>query len=335
MVERRRAATNDAFRQGAVSLRWSVIVAVHDKATVLRDALGSVVRAAAGRSDAEVIVVDHASTDGSSALLPLIAPNARIVALGAGTAALARNRGAAAATGTYLCFLDADVRVPADYLDRLSAVLAETGADAAGCTVTAPVTAGWIARTWDLLHAPSSDGWRPWLAAANFAVRRDAFEQVGGFSEGLITGEDAELCLRLTGAGVRIFEALRLSADHLDNPSSLAAFFRKEHWRGLGMLATVRRDRVDRPTAMTLFHGVMLMLAVGAVMLLPPAGAILAAPTLAFVAPAVTVAYRRRKNGIAAPLLESLTLYQLYYLARLSALARIILQAARRFRPAP
>jgi GT2 family glycosyltransferase len=316
-------------------LRWSVVVPVRNKAVVLRDGLGSVAAALAGRSDAELIVVDHQSTDGSSDLLPVIAASARIVPLDIGTAALARNRGAAEASGTFLCFLDADIRVPADYFDRLADVLDETGADAAGCTVTVPSTEGWIARTWDRLHAPQSDGWRGWLAAANFTVRRDMFERVGGFSEYLVTGEDAELCMRLTTRGARIFEAVRLQGDHLDNPSSLAAFFRKEHWRGLGMLATIRRDRLDRPTAMTLLHAIMLVLAAAALVLMRPKAAALVTLAFAFLVPAVTVGYRRMNNRVAAPVLKSLLLYQLYYLARLAALARIILQGVRRFRPTP
>src|SRR3546814_5031373 len=67
--------------------------------TPLVRALGSVAAALAGRSDAELIVVDHRSTDGSSDLLPVIAASARIVALDVGTAARARNRGAAEASG--------------------------------------------------------------------------------------------------------------------------------------------------------------------------------------------------------------------------------------------
>ncbi len=316
-------------------LRWSVIVPVRNKASVLPVALGSIVEALAGRSDAELIIVDHGSTDGSSELLRAIAPTARIVPVDIGTAALARNRGAAVATGAFLCFIDADVRVPADYFDRLAAVLDETGADAAGCTVTVPRREGWIARTWDLLHAPRSDGWRGWLAAANFAVSREAFGRVGGFAERLVTGEDAELCVRLTTAGVRIFEALRLQAEHLDNPASLAAFFRKEHWRGLGMLGTIRRERLDRPTAMTIMHALLLGSAIGVAVQASPGRAAVIAPALAFVAPAVTVAYRRVNNRVAAPILGSLLLYQLYYLARLAALARLTLGGVRRRHPVP
>jgi cellulose synthase/poly-beta-1,6-N-acetylglucosamine synthase-like glycosyltransferase len=317
------------------TLRWSVIVPVRNKAAVLSAALGSIVEALAGRSDAELIIVDHGSTDGSSELLRAIAPTARIVPLDIGTAALARNRGAAAATGVFLCFIDADVRVPADYFDRLAAVLEETGADAVGCTVTVPRLEGWIAMTWDRLHAPRSDGWRGWLAAANFSVRRDAFERVGGFAERLVTGEDAELCVRLTAAGVRIFEALRLQAEHLDNPASLGAFFRKEHWRGLGMLGTVRRERLDRPTAMTIMHALLLASAIGVAVQASPIQAAAIVPALAFAAPGLTVAYRRMNNRVSAPILQSLVLYQLYYLARLAALARLTLSGVRQRHPVP
>src|SRR5207249_2467918 len=41
---------------------------------------------------------------------------------------------------------------------------------------------------------------RPRAAAANLLVRREAFEQVGGFYEGVRAGEDTDFCWRLQDA---------------------------------------------------------------------------------------------------------------------------------------
>ncbi len=318
-----------------MTLRWSIVVPLRNKAPVLREALGSIALATTERADAELIIVDHESSDGSADLARELAPHAIMLPLGRGTPALARNRGAAVAKGEFLWFVDADVRITPGHLDRLAAVFERTSADAAGCTVTVPPSDGWIARTWDRLHLPRGDGWRDWLAAANFAVRRTRFDAVAGFDAALETGEDAELCARLRAGGARIYEALDLKAEHLDNPRSLAAFFRKERWRGLGMLGTWRWDRLDRPVVMTVLHGVLLALGLGAGFWQPGAGVLLAAG-LAFAVPAVTVMYRRVSTGSAAPLLPALLLYQLYYLARLAALARITREALTgRTPPAP
>jgi len=313
-------------------IRCSFVVPVHQKAQFLEAALGSVVRAAAQSPGTEVIAVDHRSADGSSELLQAsFGPYCRIVPVDAGTPAAVRNAGAAVASGTVLCFVDADVVIESDYVGRALEILDRTGAAATGCTVTVPRTDGWIARVWDQLHRPASDGWRAWLASANLVVRRDAFVRVGGFDPKLETGEDAELCQRLRSAGGLIYESSALGAVHLDNPGSLGAFFRKEAWRGLGMMGTARRSPVDRPTLMMLVHLVCLGLAGS---LLARRGLIVTssvlAVALAFAVPAVTVVYRCAAGRRLVEPLGPLLLYQLYYLARVRALLQLIIRRASR-----
>jgi GT2 family glycosyltransferase len=297
----------------------------------LEAALGSVLRAASQSPGTEVIAVDHRSADGSSELLQAsFGPHCRIVPVDAGTPAAVRNAGVAAASGTVLCFVDADVVIEPGYVARALEILDRTGAAATGCTVRVPATDSWIARVWDQLHRPTGDGWRAWLASANLVVRRDAFVRVGGFDPELETGEDAELCQRLRAAGHRIYESAALDALHLDNPGSLGAFFRKEAWRALGMLGTARRSPVDRPTLMMLVHLVCLCLA-GSLLVrwgLSFVSSVLAF-ALVFAVPAVTVVYRCAAGRRLVEPLRPLLLYQLYYLARLRALLQLIFRWAR------
>jgi glycosyltransferase involved in cell wall biosynthesis len=103
-------------------MRISVIVPVHNGGENLRRCLQGV--AAATRPPDETIVVDDGSTDGSAA--DAAALSARVVTTAAGPRgpAYARNRGAEAATGDVLVFVDADVVVHRDALARLETVLA-------------------------------------------------------------------------------------------------------------------------------------------------------------------------------------------------------------------
>jgi GT2 family glycosyltransferase len=123
--------------------------------------------------------------------------------------AKARNLGAQQANGEVLVFVDSDVAVHADAFTRIRA---HFDADP---TVTAvfgsyddePAGQGVVSAFRNLLHhhvhhegpGPAETFW-----TGLGAVRRDAFERVGGFDERLDWLEDIDLGMRLTAAGGRI-----------------------------------------------------------------------------------------------------------------------------------
>jgi glycosyltransferase involved in cell wall biosynthesis len=298
----------------------SAVIPVRDKAGLLERCIGSVVRAAAQHRGTEVIVVENGSSDGSDRLVDdLFATEARVLHTAATTIATARNQGARLARGEILCFLDADVVVPPDFFVRVERTF-QAPVGAAGCTV-ALADDGWISRTWERLHYRGVAQVTALVNSADFAVRREAFWAVDGFEESLITGEDADLCLRLTEAGHTLVELPELQVLHLDNPRSLMGFTRKEVWHGLGALATLRTGRLDKPFAMTLAHAVMLVC--GAAVLMARGfdltGWVLAM-TAAFSMPLLAVQYRRTLARHRAALLPSVLLYQIYLLSRIWAL---------------
>jgi GT2 family glycosyltransferase len=120
----------------------------------------------------------------------------------------ARNRGAVCGTAPWLVFLDADVLAPPDLLDRYFApVPAERVGVLAGAVVDEPAPEGHPAERYAWLKSSMSqevtlahDDWG-FAQTANAAVRRAAFEQVGGFEEGVRSGGDADLCFRIRAAG--------------------------------------------------------------------------------------------------------------------------------------
>jgi glycosyltransferase involved in cell wall biosynthesis len=89
-----------------VTPRISVIIPVYNGAATIRRALDSV--AAQSYPPAEIVVVDDGSTDGTAEIVERHAGPIRLLRQQNQGVSVARNRGAAEATGDWLAFLDAD-----------------------------------------------------------------------------------------------------------------------------------------------------------------------------------------------------------------------------------
>lgn len=126
------------------------------------------------------------------------------------TPAFARNAGVARGAAEWLVFCDADTAAPPDLLDRYfdPPPGSRTGLVGGGVIdEPAPEGASAVAR---YLHLRGVMGQRDtfdfgeewgYPKTANVACRRAAFEEVGGFREGIRAAEDADLTYRLRAAG--------------------------------------------------------------------------------------------------------------------------------------
>ncbi len=185
----------------------SVIVPVRNGMPLLEEQLRAL---AAQRCDEpwEVVIADNGSTDGSLTFARDWArthPEVKVVdASGLAGASAARNAGVAVATGEYLAFCDADDVVLAGWLSAC-----------VGALRTADLAAGRF-DFWSLNTIPPAPpvraatrqlGFLPAGLGANLAVRRGPFEEVGGFDELFVPGEDIDLCWRMQLRGFTFVEA--------------------------------------------------------------------------------------------------------------------------------
>ena len=159
----------------------------------------------------------------------------------------ARNRGAERGHAPWILFIDADVDPPPDLLDRyFDTEPRERSGVLAGGIVDEPLSdqptlAERYAVKAEQMSQENTLKAGPWAYAqtANAAVRREAFEQIGGFEEGIRSGGDADLCFRIRVAGWELEGRPDARIVHR-NRTTAKAFFRQKarHGAGAGWLNT-------------------------------------------------------------------------------------------------
>jgi GT2 family glycosyltransferase len=263
----------------------SVVIPTRDEGANVLDTVDAARRNSGAR--AEIVVVDDGSTDPSAAALAALAAEGRIrlIRVSRLGPARARNRGARAARGRFIAFLDAHCYVPPGWIEPLLEEFArrpEAGIVGPCITHTGDLSLCGYGGTWpdaslDMrwLPRPGEAGVAvPFQPAGCQMVRREVFEALGGYDPGLRRwgSEDVEFCLRawlhgwenrvradVTVAHVfrraapyamdvlqAVYNKLRLIRLHFDGPR--AARLLALHGAGrAGRAARARLERDDAP----------------------------------------------------------------------------------------
>jgi glucosyl-dolichyl phosphate glucuronosyltransferase len=203
------------------AMRLSVVIPTRDRPELLADCLRSLAQQALPAGGMEVLVVD----DGSRKPVALDEPVGEIAVACLRQSHLglnaARNRGAEAARGELVAFVDDDVIAPAGWAAAVDGGFTSTGCDALGGRISlrperplpewlTDEQLAYLSR-YDLGDAPRQVGLRDLPFGANFALQREALERLGGFradldrvGETLISNGETELLRRLLREGGRI-----------------------------------------------------------------------------------------------------------------------------------
>jgi hypothetical protein len=239
-----------------VSARPAVSVVVpflgtHGDAATLVEALGRLRTAAGDR----IAVVDN--TGAGTVAAP---PGSGIEVVSAPverSSYYARNAGAEDLDAPWLLFLDSDCRPPATLLDDyFEGRIDERCGIVAGGVVGAPAQEGLAARyarsrgqIGEEFHIRT--GPHPAGVTANLLVRRAAWEEVGGFQEGVRSGADLEFCWRVQDAGWRLLHRPSARVEHLP-PERLRGMARKARRHAAGRAWVNRRYPGAQPRPGTL-----------------------------------------------------------------------------------
>ena len=178
-------------------MKISVIIPAFNEERLIGETLREVGAAMAAFSrrgwSSEVIVCDNNSTDGTAELAR--AAGARVVFEPVNQIARARNCGAAAATGDWLLFIDADSHPSEELLTEVAERIESGRCLAGGCTIRLAGdsrAAKVLSRLWNGISRVGRV-----LAGSFIFCEADAFRQVGGFSNELFAGEEIDLTYRL------------------------------------------------------------------------------------------------------------------------------------------
>ena len=245
--------------------RVSFVVPVRNDPRRLSNCLQTIAGNKYARDHVEIIVADNGSTDDTPNVAR--AAGAQVFSWPGLRVSELRNRGAAAASGEVLAFVDADHEISSDWIASAVEILAGEKTAAAGALYTPPAPGTWVQRLYGVLRGRTIGRQDVgWLGSGNLAVRRGVFESLGGFDESLEACEDVDLCQRLRAAGWRLIADERLKSVHLGDPPTLAALFRAERWRGRDNLRVTLRGPLtagDLPSVMIpiidLFAGITML----------------------------------------------------------------------------
>ena len=187
----------------------SVVIPAYNEENYLPSCLESI-RKQDYTGEYEVIVVDNACTDNTAKIA--LDWGAKVVYESKRSPACARQKGAEAATGEIIAFIDADTQAPAYWLSTMvSRFVREPGTvsitgpyaycDAGRFTKITSYIGNFISIIIDQLFRKAfNKGGAIW--GSNFAVRRSALLEVGGFDTSIrFYGEEYEFSLRLKKAG--------------------------------------------------------------------------------------------------------------------------------------
>lgn len=227
----------------------SVVIPTRDRHASLAKVLAALQCQRLPDATWEVVVVDDGSWP--AVTVPDVVGDAacRVIRLAGVERSAARNTGAQAATGTFIVFVDDDMRFDHGFVAaHLRACRAWSGALVVGTQV---VPSHELSRPFPRFRAAMEQSGVPtdpgvvstpsFCTAANMSLARGAFLALGGFDESLVAAEDQDLALRHTARGGNILFLPDAHGVHDDGVTDIRQYCLRLERGGVGVARFCRR----------------------------------------------------------------------------------------------
>jgi glycosyltransferase involved in cell wall biosynthesis len=190
--------STDGFGPSTIdAVKISIVVPAFNEERLLADSLAHIQGATKAFTSLgwewELIVCDNNSTDRTAAIAR--AAGVRVVFEPFNQISRARNTGAAAASGDWLVFVDADSHPGEELFGDIAREIRSGKSLAGGATVRMDRKHLWgaqVVRTWNFISR-----WKLYFAGSLIFVEMAAFRQIGGFNNELFMSEDIDISRRL------------------------------------------------------------------------------------------------------------------------------------------
>lgn len=238
-------------------MKISIVIPAFNEERLLGHSLEQIKRAARAFErpgwETELIVCDNNSTDktaqiardaGAIVVFELINQIAR-----------ARNRGAAAATGDWLVFVDADSQPSPELFAGVAEAINSGKYLAGGATVKMDVrhpTAGFVVWIWNSISRTFK-----MLAGSFIFCEAEAFRKIGGFNEKMFAAEELDLSVRLKKFARETGKKVLILSRHplLTSARKLHLYSLREHLRLMFRFAWNRRLLTNREACYLWYDG--------------------------------------------------------------------------------
>lgn len=209
----------------------------------------------------EIIVSDNGSKDNTLEIAE--SKGAKVIQDSTLSIGGLRNYGVAQSSGSIIVFLDADVRVRADWYSQLKSLLPsllENPLIITGSKYTVPEVKSFIERYWFDLSVKNNQV--NYINSGHMITTRILFDRINGFDDKLRTAEDYDFCIRAKKQGAIIRNEERLVAIHMGYPKTIKNFMIREIWHGREDYLSLQKIVRSKVALVSIGNGVFLLLAV-------------------------------------------------------------------------
>lgn len=210
---------------------FSIVICTHNSASRITSCLTAISKLNGGPYEA--IVVDDGSSDLTAKIVSEKFPSVRLIRISHSGLSTARNIGAENSTGDIIAYTDDDCEPDQDWIIRLDRAFQNPSVSAAGGPNLPPHPRNFsealvCASPGAPSHVLIDDSKAEHLPGCNIAVRRSAFNQIGGFDPKFKTaGDDVDFCWRMHDANLELAFAPGAFVWHWRRPS-IRAFLKQQ-----------------------------------------------------------------------------------------------------------